>query len=76
MLLLALALILAGGAVGVSKADDLETTISAIGCSVAVTLDDIINGNETEGKYFIGIKTFALKVSDITGSLVAIENQF
>lgn len=76
VLILALGLILAGGAVGLTKAKDLQRTIEGIGCSVAITLDDIINGNETNGKFFAGIRTLSNKIGDISGSLTNIDTQF
>jgi hypothetical protein len=59
-----LGLILAAGAIGLSKSKDIQTTIEAVGCSVSITLDDIINGNVTEtGKFFVGIRTLSNKIA-------------
>lgn len=77
VLLLALGLILAAGVVGLSKSKDIQTTIEAVGCSVSVALDDIINGNTTStGKFFIGIRTLAKKIDTIKTSLTNVQTQF
>lgn len=74
--MLALGLILAAGAIGLSKTKDLQKTIEAVGCTVAITLDDIINGNATEsGRFFIGLRTLANKMDDIKNSLTTINTQ-
>jgi hypothetical protein len=60
--------------VGLSKVKDLQTTISAVGCSVAITLDDIINGNiSTNGKYFVGIQTLYNQIGNIQNNLTNID---
>lgn len=77
VLLLALGLILAAGAVGLSKSKDIQTTIETVGCSVAIVLDDIINGNTTStGHFFIGIRTLAKKIDTIKNSLTSVQTQF
>lgn len=70
-------LILAAGAVGLSKSKDIQTTIETVGCSVAIVLDDIINGNTTStGHFFIGIRTLAKKIDTIKNSLTSVQTQF
>lgn len=72
--MIALGLILAGGIIGLTKTKDLQTAIEGIGCSVAITMDDIINGNETNGKFFAGIRTLSNKVGEISGSFPLINS--
>lgn len=74
---MALSLILAAGAVGLSKSKDVQTTIEAVGCSVSIILDDVINGNVTDsGKFFVGIRTLAKKIDTIKVSLNNVQTRF
>lgn len=76
VLIIALGLILAAGAIGLSKSKDLQTTIESVGCSVSVTLDDVINGNVTStGKFFVGIRTLYNRISTIKTSLATVATQ-
>lgn len=76
VLIIALGLILAAGAIGLSKSKDLQTTIESVGCSVSVTLDDVINGNVTStGKFFVGIRTLYNQISTIKTSLATVATQ-
>lgn len=59
VLIIALGLILAAGAIGLSKSKDLQTTIESVGCSVSVTLDDVINGNVTSTGKFLWVSALS-----------------
>ena len=60
---------------GLSKVNDLQKTVSAVSCSVAITLDDIINGNVTStGKYFIGLQTLYNQIGNMQGNLSFIDS--
>ena len=60
-----------------SKSKDLQTTIEAVGCSVSIALDDIINGNVTDtGKYFIGLNPLYNSITTIKNNLSNIDTQF
>ena len=42
--------------IGIAKADDVEIAYEAMTCSVAISLDDLINGNVTStGAFFLGL---------------------
>ena len=58
-LICAFLVILVGGIIGVSEAGDLETSMKASGCSIAIVIDDMINGNVTtdNSAYFLGVGT-------------------
>lgn len=77
VLMIALALILAAGAIGLTKSKDLQNTIESVGCSVSICLDDLINGNVTDSnKYFIGLKPLYNSISMIKNNLTNIDTQF
>ena len=60
---------------GLSKVNDLQKTVSAVSCSVAITLDDLINGNVTStGKYFLGLQTLYSKIGIMQGNLSFIDS--
>ena len=43
---------------GIVRAGDLQTSYQAVTCSVAIAMDDFINGNVTaDGTFFVGIRT-------------------
>jgi bacteriorhodopsin len=44
-LIVALLLVVVASIVGITRAGDLEHTYYSVGCSVAITMDDILNGN-------------------------------
>ena len=49
--------------------------MSAVSCSVAITLDDLINGNVTStGKYFLGLQTLYSKIGIMQGNLSFIDS--
>lgn len=75
VLLLSLTLILTAGAIGMSKNKDIQTTVNAVGCSVSIAIDDVINGNVTKDhKFFVGARTLASKITDIQNNLATISS--
>lgn len=45
--------------IGIIKASDIENSFYAVGCSVSLTFDDVMNGNiSSDGAKFIGVKSF------------------
>ena len=80
VLILAILLTLVAGVVGLTKAGDMQSSTNAVACSLAITLDDLINGNvTTAGTFFIGINPLYTEMinlnnnmGDISGNLSSI----
>ena len=76
VLFVAVALVLIAGITGVAKAGDLESSMKAVSCSLAITFDDLINGNvSTAGTYFMGIRTLETQLGDLNTNIDAIGTQ-
>jgi hypothetical protein len=55
-LILALLLLIIASVIGITRASDIQSSYTAVSCSVAITADDLLNGNiSTTGKYFLGM---------------------
>lgn len=56
-LIVALLLVIVASIVGITRAGDIENTFYAVGCSAALTFNDMIHGNvSSTGARFIGVK--------------------
>lgn len=56
-LIVALLLVIVASIVGITRAGDLEQTYYAVGCSAALTFDDLLYGNvSSTNQFFIGVK--------------------
>lgn len=52
--------------IGITKAPEAEKTYQAMSCSVAICLDDLINGNvTTAGSFFIGLNPLKDNLIDL-----------
>jgi hypothetical protein len=59
VLIIALLLIVGSSIAGLTKASDTQNSYEAMTCSVAITFDDIINGNiSSDGHFFVGLTPF------------------
>lgn len=67
-------IILIAGAMGVGEAGTVESGVKATGCSLAIVVDDFLNGNvSTAGDYFIGIKTLGIEFGKLSTALPTIQ---
>jgi hypothetical protein len=44
-LILALLLLIIASVIGITRASDIQSSYTAVSCSVAITADDLLNGN-------------------------------
>jgi hypothetical protein len=59
-----LLLIIASSIVGLVKSKEIKSDYEAVGCSVAITFNDLLNGNvSSNGSVFIGLQSFSDKIS-------------
>jgi hypothetical protein len=66
VLIIALLLIVGSSIAGLAKASDTQNSYEAMTCSVAITIDDIINGNTTSnGAFFIGLTPFIASINQL-----------
>ena len=76
VLILALLLAAVASIIGLTNANDIETSFKATSCSLALTFDDIVNGNVSEsGKFFAGISTIANELNNLNDNLAFVEAQ-
>jgi hypothetical protein len=67
-LILALLLLIVASVIGITKSSDIQSSYTAVSCSVAITADDLLNGNiSTAGKYFLGM-------NNLIGGLNSLQN--
>lgn len=58
MLILALLLASVASIIGLTNSSDIESSLKSTSCAVAITFDDIINGNvSSSGDFFAGLST-------------------
>lgn len=73
VLVLAFLLIVVASVIGITRSSDIETSYRSVGCSAAITFDDIINGNvSTTGKYFIGMRGLSNSLGGLRGNLIGV----
>lgn len=73
VLLACLSLILAAGIYGIVKTKDIQTAAESVGCSIAISIDDIRNGNATStGQYFVGTQSLSNSLSNFAYQLSSI----
>lgn len=66
VLILALLLMIIASIIGITRASDIESSYQAVGCSAAITFDDVINGNKsTTGKFFVGLTPLKNGLNDL-----------
>lgn len=59
--------------IGITRSSDIEQSYKAVGCSLAITFDDVVNGNtSTTGKYFIGMNGLYNTLTDLSNSLTPV----
>jgi hypothetical protein len=76
VMVLAVLLIGVSSIVGISRAGKIVDAYESVGCSIAITLDDVINGNlSTSGTYFVGLKVLASDMGKLNGNLSNVNNQ-
>jgi hypothetical protein len=69
-------LIIVTSIVGIARSGEIESVYSSVGCSIAITLDDIINGNiSSSNQYFIGLKALANDMANLKGNITNANNQ-
>jgi hypothetical protein len=62
--------------VGISRAGKIVGAYESVGCSIAITLDDIINGNlSTSATYFVGLNVLASDMLKLNGNLSNVNTQ-
>ena len=67
-MILALLLLIVASVIGITKSSDIQSSYTAVSCSVAITADDLLNGNiSTAGKYFLGM-------NNLIGGLNSLQN--
>lgn len=66
VLIVALLLMIIASIIGITRAGDVEKSYQAVGCSAAITFDDIANGNiSSTGKFFIGLNPLMKGLNDL-----------
>ena len=69
-LILALLLLIISSVIGITKASDIQSSYNAVSCSLAITTDDLLNGNiSTTGKYFLGMNGLIGGLQSLQGNL-------
>ena len=67
-MILALLLLIVASVIGITKSSDIQSSYTAVSCSVAITADDLLNGNiSTAGNYFLGM-------NNLIGGLNSLQN--
>lgn len=75
VLILAFLLLLVASVIGITRAGDIESSYKAVGCSAAITFDDLLNGNPSStGKYFIGMNGMVSSLGSLNGNLAAVSS--
>ncbi len=60
--------------IGITRSSDIEQSYKAVGCSLAITFDDVVNGNtSTSGKYFIGMNGLYNTLTDLNTNLGTVD---
>jgi hypothetical protein len=71
-LVLAFLLIVVMSVIGITKAADAETAYKGMSCSIAICMDDLINGNvTTTGRLFIGLTPLMGQLQDLKDTYIA-----
>lgn len=61
---------------GLTSASDIESSMKSTGCALALTFDDLINGNISEsGTFFAGITTVSQELVNLNDNLGFVEGQ-
>jgi len=70
VLILALLLLIVASVIGITRASDIQSTFTAVGCSIAITTDDLLNGNKsTVGTYFMGMSNLIGGLNNLNANL-------
>lgn len=75
-LILALLLMIIASVIGITRATDIQSSYTAVGCSVAVTFDDVINGNtSTAGTFFIGMNGLKNSLTNLKNNIGSVQTE-
>ena len=72
-MILALLLLIVASVIGITKSSDIQSSFTAVSCSVAITFDDVVNGNtSTTGKYFLGMNGLINGLNSLQNNLLTV----
>lgn len=75
-LILALLLMIVASVIGITRATDIQSSYTSVGCSVAVTFDDVINGNtSTAGTFFIGMNGLKNSLTNLKNNIGTVQTE-
>jgi predicted PurR-regulated permease PerM len=77
-LMIVLLLAIAASVPGITKASTLSNSIKTMQCGVAITFDDLLNGNVTTDNtsFFMGVSTLATYLTSFSANITTIINDF
>lgn len=75
-LILALLLMIIASIIGITRAAAIEQSYQAVGCSAAITFDDVINGNKSStGKFFVGLTPMKNGLNELKNQKTNVQTQ-
>lgn len=73
VLILALLLMIIASVLGITRSSDIEQSYKAVACSLAITFDDVANGNvSSTGKFFIGMNGLYNTLTQLDSGLITV----